>query len=177
MPDLKDGVLLEAGFAQVAPNQPKTISSWAYEQALASGVEVIVNRAIDVPCYDPGYTLVEKLQAVARKYRQYKDGRALPKNFMRHYYDIHSLLADPAVREFTKTEAFDTHVQNTFSATERETPMIENQAYLLDEKADFEEFKSEYEGKRDIYFRRQPDFGELISTITDWLDEKYGAKL
>ena len=173
MPGLKDGVLLEAGFAQVAPSEPKTISSWAYEHAVASGMPIIDNRAIDVPCYEPGYTLVEKLQAVAKKYRQYKSGEAQPKNFMRHYYDIHCLLVDPAVRQFTQSEGFDEHVKATFSDTELETPMNENQAFLLDDEADFGQFKSEYESKADLYYLGQPDFGEIIGTIRDWLAEKY----
>ena|SRR5579871_1170491 len=45
MKGLKDGVLLEAGFDVVAPNEPKDISSWLYDHAVASKVEVIDNRA------------------------------------------------------------------------------------------------------------------------------------
>ena len=38
------------------------ISSWAYDQAVESGIpDLTDNRAVDVPCYHPGYTLVEKL--------------------------------------------------------------------------------------------------------------------
>jgi len=61
---LREGVLLEAGFAKVTPNEPKDISSWAYDYA-ADKVEIIDNRAKAVACYDPGYTLVEKLQPQA----------------------------------------------------------------------------------------------------------------
>ena len=175
MPGLKDGVLLEAGFAQVAPSQDKLISSWAYDHAVASGVNVVDNRAINVPCYEPGYTLVEKLQAVSKKYRQYGAGEAQPKNFMRHYYDIHRLLSDPTVRKFTEGGEFDKQVGMTFSAEELKTPMNENQAFLLGQKDDFEKFKSEYEGKKNLYFGGQPDFGEIIGTIRDWLAEKYDS--
>ena len=50
---LREGVLLEAGFARVTPNEPKDISSWAYDYA-ADKVEIIDNRAKAVACYDPG---------------------------------------------------------------------------------------------------------------------------
>jgi hypothetical protein len=40
---LKDGVLLEAGFDDVSPNEPKDISSWAYDYA-ASKVDSIGRR-------------------------------------------------------------------------------------------------------------------------------------
>jgi hypothetical protein len=34
---LREGVLLEAGFAKVTPNEPKDISSWAYDDAAEKG--------------------------------------------------------------------------------------------------------------------------------------------
>lgn len=42
--DLRERVLLEAGFARVTPNEPKDISSWAYDYA-ADKVEITDNRA------------------------------------------------------------------------------------------------------------------------------------
>ncbi len=56
--DLREGVLLEAGFDTVTPNTAMDISSWAYDYA-ASKIEIIDNRAKAVPCYDPRYTFVE----------------------------------------------------------------------------------------------------------------------
>ena len=50
LPDLKDGILLEAGFDDVTPNVPTDISSWMYDHAAASGVDVIDNRARGVAC-------------------------------------------------------------------------------------------------------------------------------
>jgi hypothetical protein len=41
---LREGVLLEAGFAIVTRNEPRDITSWAYDYA-ASKVEIIDNRA------------------------------------------------------------------------------------------------------------------------------------
>jgi len=56
--DLREGVLLEAGFDTVTPNTARDISSWAYEYA-ASKIYITDNRAKAVPCYDPCYTFVE----------------------------------------------------------------------------------------------------------------------
>ena len=64
---IKEGVLLEVGFAKTNPNQPITISSWAYDKALANKIDIIDNRAKQVKCYCPEYTFVEKLQAVSAK--------------------------------------------------------------------------------------------------------------
>jgi hypothetical protein len=54
--DLREGVLLEAGFDTVTPNTPKDISSWAYDHA-ASKIDIIDNRAKAVPCLRPALHL------------------------------------------------------------------------------------------------------------------------
>lgn len=58
---VKPGILLEVGFDDTAPNTATNITSWAFETAQASGVDVIDNRAIGILCYNPEYTFVEKL--------------------------------------------------------------------------------------------------------------------
>lgn len=52
---------------------------------------VIDNQASAIACYDPGYTFVEKLQTIATKYRRFTDSGEIPKNFLRHYYDVYCL--------------------------------------------------------------------------------------
>lgn len=76
-PELKEGVLLEAGFDVVTPNQAKDISFWAYDYA-ATKVNIIDNRAKGVACCDPGYTLVEKLQTVSTKFHQQEKRKTSP---------------------------------------------------------------------------------------------------
>ncbi len=78
--DLKEGILLEVGFDDVAPNTAKDISSWAYDYA-ASRVDIIDNRAKAVPCYDPGYTFVEKLQTISTKFRMQQATEGPPHRF------------------------------------------------------------------------------------------------
>jgi hypothetical protein len=85
----KEGVLLEVGFDDIIPNQPMDISSWMVDFALEKHVDVIGNRAQQIRCYHPGYTFVEKLQAIVTKYRRHQDSSdEFPLNFMRHYYDV-----------------------------------------------------------------------------------------
>src|SRR5690606_3436534 len=69
VPGIKEGILLEVGFDTVNPNTPIDISSWALEKAQESKVEIIDNKALQVPCYHLGYTFVEKLQTIVTKYR------------------------------------------------------------------------------------------------------------
>ena len=69
-------------------------------------MQVIDNRAVDVPCYSPAYTFVEKLQTVSTKFRQQQDAEVFPKNFLRHYYDLYCLLDNPEVQAFLGTTAY-----------------------------------------------------------------------
>lgn len=104
---LKEGILLEAGFDTVTPNTKLNIGSWTLDKAnKTEGVKVLDNKAYDISCYHPGYTLVEKLQTIATKFRQEQTSGVLKPNYMRQYYDVYCLLADSKVNEFIGTEEY-----------------------------------------------------------------------
>ena len=48
---VKEGILLEIGFDTVTPNNPLTISSWAYDKAVQQSVDITDNQAVDIACY------------------------------------------------------------------------------------------------------------------------------
>ena len=77
-------------------------------------VEIIDNRAKAVACYDPGYTLVEKLQTISTKYRKQQEDGTIPVDFMRHYYDVYSLLRQPSVQAFVGTPPYRQHKDDHF---------------------------------------------------------------
>jgi len=129
--DLKDGILLEAGFDVVAPNTAKDISSWMYDHA-ADKVEIIDNRAKGIACYDPGYTFVEKLQTISTKYRQQQKDKQFPPNFMRHYYDVYSLLDRPEVQGFIGTEDYTAHKDRRFRSLDNKN-IAKNEAFILND--------------------------------------------
>lgn len=127
--DIKQGILLEVGFDKVAPNQPVDISSWAYD--FGSGkVETQDNRAIAVPCYHPGYTLVEKLQTVSTKFRKQQETGSFSENFMRHYYDIYHLLEYPQVQSFVGTKEYHAHKKERFRSGDNQN-ISENRAFFM----------------------------------------------
>jgi hypothetical protein len=163
---LKDGVLLEVGFDDVAPNEARDISSWAYDYA-AGRVEIIDNRALGVACYHPGHTLVEKLQAISTKFRQQQDTGVFPPNFMRHYYDVYSLLQDPTVQAFNGTQAYLDHKAKRFPKADN--PVIaENEAFLLSDAGVRQKLQTAYAASGALYFRGQPDFDEILARIAEW---------
>lgn len=164
---LKEGVLLEAGFDDVTPNVPVTISSWAYDHA-AGTVEVTDNRAQGVKCYHPGYTLVEKLQTISTKFRRQQEGGGMPVNFMRHYYDVYCLLQDQSgrVSEFIGTPEYTTHKTKRFPRADN--PVIsENEAFLLSDPDTMAAYRKAYEATRALYYREQPGFDEILAVIAE----------
>ena len=163
---LKDGILLEVGFDDVAPNAPRDISSWAYDYA-ASRVEIIDNRALGVLCYDPGYTLVEKLQAISTKFRQQQATGVFPPNFMRHYYDVYCLLQDKTVQDFIGTTAYLTHKAKRFPKADNPV-LAENEAFAVNDPDSRSKLQRAYIASNALYYRGQPAFEDILAEIAKW---------
>jgi len=163
---VKEGILLEAGFDIVTPNQKLPISSWAFDKAIQTqGIDIIDNRAVDITCYDKRYTFVEKLQTIATKFRKEQTGGQERPNFMRQYYDVFCLLGDTEVQNFIGTEAYLAHKQKRFPATDRAIPIAENEAFLVNDPAIRKDFIKRYKETAALYYNGQPDFGKLLERI------------
>lgn len=163
--DLKNGVLLELGFDDTAPNQPVDISSWAYDYAIEYVKGIDDNRAKGVLCYLPEYTFVEKLQTISTKYRQYKNGKGVPRNFLRHYYDVYCLLNCPSVLEFIKTDKYQARKEERFTKSD-DLIISQNPAFLLSELEDRKLLESEYLKVASLYYKSQPSFTDLLNRIS-----------
>ncbi|MBL4619270.1 MAG: nucleotidyl transferase AbiEii/AbiGii toxin family protein [Marinicaulis sp.] len=162
---VKEGVLLEAGFDQVTPNTPCDFSSWAYDKAVESGVTGLIdNRAIGVPCYNPEYTLVEKLHAISRKYRRQQEEGSLPQNFMRHYYDVYCLLGGDVVQKFIGTTDYYSHKESKFSGND-EPDLSKNPAFILKDVETRKIYKDAYMRTRALYFKDMPEFDDILEMI------------
>lgn len=162
---VKTGILLEAGFDQVAPNRPCIISSWAYDAAVGSGLtRVTENRAIDVACYEPGYTLVEKLQTISTKFRRLRETGKMPQNFLRHYYDVYCLLDDPTVQAFIGSEAYLAHKESRFPQADEKNLSV-NPAFLLADGSTRAQFAAAYAMTSVLYYRVQPSFDSILERI------------
>lgn len=163
---LKDGILLEVGFDDVTPNIAKDISSWAYDYA-AGKVDIIDNRAKGVACYHPGYTLVEKLQTISTKYRKQQETREFPPNFMRHYYDVYSLLQRPEIQAFIGTDAYKAHKTKRFPRADNPN-IAENQAFILSDLETRRTYEKTYMATSALYYRDKPAFEEILQELAAW---------
>ncbi len=136
---LKEGILLEVGFDDTLPNMSRTISSWAFDRASETDIRITDNRAIDIPCYHPGYTFVEKLQTVSTKFRQQQDNGEMPPNFLRHYYDIGQLLEHPDVITFIGTPEYQARKEHRFRKGDN-LIIAENEAFILSDPETREQY-------------------------------------
>ncbi len=165
---LKQGILLELGFDDVAPNEARNISSWAYDFAVGK-VPIIDNRAKGIACYHPGYTFVEKLQTISTKFRKQQADGTVPVNFMRHYYDVFCLLDCATVTDFIGTDAYHAHKTKRFGAADN--PHIgENAAFRLSDPETRSIYERTYEGTASLYYREQPAFSTILARIAEHID-------
>ncbi|MBZ5657780.1 MAG: nucleotidyl transferase AbiEii/AbiGii toxin family protein [Acidobacteriia bacterium] len=163
IPSLKDGILLEVGFDQTTPNRAVTISSWVVQFADAKKLQYADNRALDIPCYNPEYTFVEKIQAVVRKYGQFKVTGKVPTNFLRHYYDIHQLLDVDAVQKFIGTPEYSEHKKKRFKSLNQN--VAESGAFTIEDENVRKQFEAEYSKTAPLYYRGQIPLDKLLARI------------
>lgn len=168
---VKEGILLEVGFDTVTPNNPLTISSWAYDKAVQQGVDILDNRAVDIACYHIGYTFVEKLQTIATKFRQEQEDKEERQNLMRQYYDVYSLLKNDTVKAFIGTEEYQKHKETRFPPIDYEIPIANNDAFLLNNPELRERFIERYKKTAKLYYKGQPHFNELLAEIGKWVEK------
>lgn len=161
---IKNGILLEVGFDQTTPNEPRNITSWAFEKAGELGLDIIDNRAMNIHCYLPEYTFVEKLQTISTKFRKQQDNNELPKNFIRNYYDVYKLLNQKRVLDFIGTAEYTCHKEKRFRKSD-EKVIAKNDAFNLASSETYMLYKNEYELKSDLYYGTQPSFDTVISEI------------
>jgi len=169
---IKAGVLLEVGFDDVTPNIPKTISSWAFDFA-KDKVDVLDNRALNVDCYHPGYTFVEKLQTISTKFRKQQEDGTFPVNFMRHYYDVYCLLDVNVVKAFLGTDQYQVHKNKRFPKADNQI-LSENQAFLLSDDETYRLFESAYKESASLYYQDQPSFKDIRKRIVNTIQSIEG---
>ncbi|ETZ22168.1 nucleotidyl transferase AbiEii/AbiGii toxin family protein [Pedobacter sp. V48] len=167
VPGIKDGILLEVGFAKVTPNENVHISSWMYDKASEVKLKMTDNRAMEIACYHPGYTLVEKLQTIVTKFRmeQGADSGGPKVNFMRQYYDVYRLLQRDDIQKFITTQAYLDHKLDWFPEADLYVPLSEKEAFLLTDDKIREDFKNRYIATSGLYYLGQPDFDEILGYI------------
>lgn len=167
--DIKTGILLEVGFDNVTPNQTVNISSWAFDHANETSVDVINNTTVDVNCYAPEYTFVEKLQTVSTKFRQQQELKTDPTQFLRHYYDIAQLLDLDSVNDFIGTDKYESYKEERFRTGDIRK-ISKNEAFIFSDKETYKFYENAFTKSTDLYYRGQPTFDEIMKKIKSHIE-------
>jgi hypothetical protein len=167
-PGLSEGVLLELGFDDVTPNEPKDISSWVYDHASARKVDIIDNRAKGVACYDPRYTFVEKLQTISTKFRRQQEKGISPVEFMRHYYDVYELLGRADIQAFIGTDAYKGHKNKRFPKADNQK-IAQNQAFIISNPSTRKLYEKAYKDSSALYYGNKPTFNQILAEIAKYI--------
>lgn len=163
---VKPAVLLEVGFDDTTPNNPITISSWALDKALSlSPEDYIDNRATEVKCYIPEFTFVEKLQAIATKFRKFKESGKMEKNFLRHYYDLYCLLEQPEIQTFIGSKEYSERKIKRFPTKDEPLKLNSNPALTISNQDDFNLLNSNYERTKYLYYNGQVPLKTILEKI------------
>lgn len=164
---LKNGVLLEAGFDTTTPNIPCNITSWVWDFIAQEGLTEQYERNVPdgVKCYLPGYTLIEKLQTIVRKFRGLTEREIFAPNFMRQYYDVYCLLGDESVLDFIGSESYHAHKAIRFRGGDGQTPLHQHPALFLEDRHLRRRLENQYIKSANLYFGGQPSFGDVLSRI------------
>lgn len=146
-----------------------TISSWALEFARDRGLQVLDNRAVNVPCYAPTHTFVEKLQTISTKHRRLAETKAFPANLLRHYYDVYCLIGLQEVQALMQTTAYQERKVQRFRSGD-ELVIAKNPVLTQSDPLQRDLFAQEYRKTSALYYRGQPEFDQLLAKIKEHLD-------
>ncbi len=170
LPGLKQEVLLEVGFAHTTPNEPMDFSSWALERVLESGDDVVDTRARSIPCYNPEYTFVEKLQTICRRFRQYRDRKDptkdQPGKFLRHYYDLFRLMEVDRVKTFIGSSEYIACKKDRIRGADA-VEFESKEAFKILDNATYKKFAEGYESMKALWISPGPTFAEMMERIRD----------
>ena len=168
---LRPEVLLEAGFARTAPNEPRDFSSWVLDKALAAGLEVADTRAPGIKCFNPEYTFVDKLQAVCRRYRQWRGRnhtqKDRPRQFSRHYYDLYMLLAVDRVKRFLGSTEYETYKSEKIKGADA-AEFAARGAFTLPDPGVFSLFEKEFRVMNSLLLSPGPSFKEVVERLREY---------
>lgn len=173
-PEFRPYVLLEVGSARVAPFVLRPLSSfvhdWLEGQEQLGGYAV--NRPAAVRCVHPWVTLIEKLDAISRRYAREP---LEPAAFVRHYEDAARIAAAgdalPLLDTSARALAEDMLAKKQIAAL----PRPDDPGLALAEPEKAAAVERSYEAIAPMFWGERLDLREAIEAVQAWLGGELGA--
>lgn len=165
--EIRPWVRLEIGSARVTPSLERPITSWAHETLAHRGLlsQVRDNRA-KVRCIHPQVTLLEKLDAITRRWiREDLPGRA----FVRHYEDAARIIL--ALPTLPKLEQLPRHLMAEMIEARqiRKAFETDDPAFLLPDGPRTTDLKLAWGGIQGLFWGQRIALEEACATIRGWM--------
>lgn len=160
-------VLLEVGRARVKPFEERALSSFIHDWLEERGQigDYRENRPRSVRCVHPLVTLLEKIDAIARRYPRGDD----PAPFIRHYEDAARIIEEEG--NFLPLEGgFGALIKNMIQEGHiREPPEPEDPAFTLSVPKRRAELEKAYSAIEPMFWGDRLSLGDACERIRTWL--------
>lgn len=175
-PVIRPWVRLEVGSARVTPFLDRPITSWLHDHAASLGAleGLVDNRPPSIRCIHPLVTLIEKLDAMTRRWgRDDLD----PFVFVRHWEDAAGVIAAlPTLPAFPTSAC--ALVDEMLAAHQiRERPRADHEAFTLRPSARVDALLAGHAAIADMFYGDRPrrTIAEACELIRGWIEVNIGA--
>lgn len=172
---ISGNVRLEVGSARVTPHVARDLTSWVHEKLVATNVlaEFDDNRAKGVRCVHPLVTLLEKLDALHRRFPNHK---AVPATFVRHYEDAARLIEGrsklPPLEGYTNVRALADEMLAQKQIVV--VPSAADPALAPGDDARWSGIRDAHATLNDMYWGSRIAVGDATATIRAWIAAELG---
>ncbi len=169
---LKPFVLLEVGSARVTPSIACDMSAFVHDELVAQGqlAQWQDNRPRQLRCVHPTVTLLEKLDALARRV---PNPDRDPATFIRHYED-----AERIITKIGSLPALEGYAGPRLLAEEmvrekqiKPVPTVDHAAFVIQADARGDAIRSAFEAIGPMYWGPRKTLDGCIETIQSWIRE------
>ena len=170
-PAIRPWVRLEVGSARVTPSLDRPVSSWLHDHAVSVGAldGLVDNRPPPVRCIHPLVTLLEKLDAMMRRWdRDDLD----PVVFVRHWEDVAAVITALPTLPACPTAAVELTMEMLAARQVRERPRADHPAFALRPGARTDALLAGHRAIAGMFYGDRPrrSIQECNEVIRTWLD-------
>ena len=160
-------VLLEVGDARIRPCVERPVSSWVHDhlQALGIAEDFDSNRPTCLRCIHPLVTLLEKLDAIGRRFQAGTD----PAQYVRHFEDAaHIIQAESNLPRLDDTAA---RLVGEMSAHNqvRQIPVAADPAFLPGGGETWASIRLAYQAIAPMFWGKRMELEDAAGTIRSWI--------
>lgn len=163
-------VRLEVGGARVTPSIERELSSFVHDwlDATRMAGDFEDNRPRRIRCLHPAVTLLEKLDAIQRRFHRSETAAAA---FVRHYEDAAMIIgAEPGLPDITGFESPRALADDMLEQRQIQSiPSADDTSLLPDRSSRWDEVQSAYLAIAPMYWGERRSLADSCAAITAWI--------